>query len=202
MSPQRISRYAKLYHRLYKITGGYLFIRKNLLKLIASIALILLGFWVFDSFIVDIDSATAWITRILHPTGLISLFVLSETTIGFITPEILIVWADETLKPKWMLVLLALLSYGSGLLAYYLGTLWSSVPAVHTYLLEKHAETMSQLKRFGALLIIIAALTPLPYPIVCQLSGINKFPFRTFALITTVRFLRFIIYGAILYNLF
>ncbi|MGB1185025.1 MAG: short-chain dehydrogenase, partial [Schleiferiaceae bacterium] len=64
------------------------------------------------------------------------------------------------------------------------------------------ASTMRQHKRFGGLLIIIAALTPLPYPIVCQLCGINKFPFRAFALLTLVRFLRFAIYGLVLYKMF
>lgn len=202
MSPQRVARFFKLYHRLYRITGAYQFMRENLFSLLLSVAVVLGLFYVVDAFIIDIDSATAWITKVLSPTGLIGLFYLSEVTIGFITPEILIVWADETLKPRWMLVLLATLSYGAGITAYFIGRYLSTLNWVRDHLLERYASTMQQLKRFGALLIIIAALTPLPYPIICQLSGLTKFPFKTFAWITTVRFLRFLIYGAILYTLF
>ncbi len=199
--PKRLSRVFRIYHRLYKITGGYHFLRQNLVKLGLSIVGVLAAFYVFDYFL-DLDGSIGWLAKTLHPAGLIGLFFLSETTVGLITPEILIIWADETLKPRWMLVLLSLLSYGSGLLAYYLGTQLSRMPAVHSFLLEKHAETMAQLKRFGALLIVLGALTPLPYPIICQLSGLTKFPFKTFALITTIRFLRFAIYGFLLYNIF
>lgn len=199
--PNQLNRIFKSYHRLYRITGGYVFLRQNLLKLLLSIFGVLAAFYIFDYFL-DLDGAIGWLAKTLHPAGLLSLFFLSETTVGLITPEILIIWADETLKPRWMLVMLSLLSYGSGILAYYIGTRLSHLPTVHRYLLEKNAETMAQLKRFGALLIVLGALTPLPYPIICQLSGLTKFPFKTFALITTVRFLRFAIYGALLYNIF
>ena len=68
-------------------------------------------------------------------------------------------------------------------------------------LLKRYANIFSQLNRFGGLLIIVAALT-LPYPIVSQISGMNQYPFKKFALLTLVRFLRFAIYGILLYKLF
>lgn len=200
--PKRIPIFLKAYHQLLLRTGGYTFLRSNLLKLGASILIILGLFYLIDGYIINIDDAMAWVTQILSPVGLISLFFFSEVSFGFITPELLIVWADETLKPNWMLALLAALSYTAGIVSYFIGRFWSTRKIVRERILERNATTMDQLRRFGGLLIILAALTPLPYPIVCQLSGMNKYPFKYFVWITLVRFLRFGLYGALLFSAF
>ncbi|NDH77551.1 MAG: hypothetical protein EBY63_01770 [Flavobacteriia bacterium] len=200
--PKRIPQFLKAYHLLLVRTGGYTFLRSNLLKLGASILIILGLFYLIDGYIINIDDAMAWFTQILSPAGLISLFFFSEVSFGFITPELLIVWADETLKPNWMLALLAAMSYTAGIVSYFIGRFWSTRKIVRERILERNATTMDQLRRFGGLLIILAALTPLPYPIVCQLSGMNKYPFKYFVWITLVRFLRFGLYGALLFSAF
>ena len=200
--PKRIPQFLKAYHLLLVRTGGYTFLRSNLLKLGASILIILGLFYLIDGYIINIDDAMAWVTEILSPAGLISVFFFSEVSFGFITPELLIVWADETLKPNWMLTLLATLSYTAGIVSYFIGRFWSTRKIVRERILERNATTMDQLRRFGGLLIILAALTPLPYPIVCQLSGMNKYPFKYFVWITLVRFLRFGLYGALLFSAF
>lgn len=200
--PKRIPQFLKAYHLLLVRTGGYTFLRSNLLKLGASILIILGLFYLIDGYIINIDDAMAWVTEILSPAGLIGVFFFSEVSFGFITPELLIVWADETLKPNWMLALLATLSYTAGIASYFIGRFWSTRKIVRERILERNATTMDQLRRFGGLLIILAALTPLPYPIVCQLSGMNKYPFKYFVWITLVRFLRFGLYGALLFSAF
>lgn len=200
--PKRIPQFLKAYHQLLLRTGGYTFLRSNLLKLGASILIILGLFYLIDGYIINIDEAMAWVTEILSPAGLIGVFFFSEVSFGFITPELLIVWADETLKPNWMLALLATLSYTAGIASYFIGRFWSTRKIVRERILERNATTMDQLRRFGGLLIILAALTPLPYPIVCQLSGMNKYPFKYFVWITLVRFLRFGLYGALLFSAF
>lgn len=192
----------RLQHLLMQRNGGYTFIKANLFKLLLSIGVILALFYLFDAYIFDIDSAAKWATEFFSPQGLIGLFFLSEISIGFITPELLIVWADETLKPRWMLTILASLSYLAGIIGYFLGQFWRTRAFVRNFLLDRYKDTFAQLNRFGGLLIVLAALTPLPYPIVSQLSGMNDYPFQKFALLTLVRFLRFAIYGALLYNLF
>jgi membrane protein YqaA with SNARE-associated domain len=200
--PKRFKRLFKLYHILLQRTGGYDLIRQNVNKLIGSVLGIIALFYAVDTFIIDIDSATAWLTKILSAEGLIAIFFASEISIGLVSPEILIVWADETEFPVLTLGLLASISYVGGLVSYFIGRYLSTRKLIRERLIMRYATTMRQLKRFGGLLVIIAALTPLPYPIVCQLCGINKFPFKTFALLTLVRFLRFALYGLVLYKMF
>ena len=199
---QRFARFIKLYHLLLQRSGGYSFIRENLLKLLGSIAAILILFYAIDAFVIDIDSMTAWLARVLSTPGLLGLFFFSEISLGFITPEFLIIWADETPHKVQALAGLSALSYAAGIIAYFIGRYWSTRRVVREKFIERYKGTLDQLKKFGGLLIVLAALTPLPYPIVCQLCGLTNYPFKNFALLTLVRFLRFAIYGLVLYKLF
>ena len=54
------------------------------------------------------------------------------------------------------------------------------------------------LKKWGLWTVVIAALTPIPFSIVCWFAGIYKMPYRPFFIGTLVRFLRF----ALFYYLF
>jgi len=200
--PQRIPAFLRGYHRLLRRSGGYAFVRKNLFKFLGSIIAVLGLFYAFDAWVIDIDSAIKWVTLALSTPALLGLFFASEVSFGIITPELLIVWADETLKPRWMLFFLASLSYSAGIASYFIGRFLRTRGVIRKRIIERHASTLNQLRTFGGLLIILAALTPLPYPIVCQLCGLNKFPFKHFVLLTLVRFLRFGIYGLVLFNLF
>ena len=93
--------------------------RKNLVKLIGSIVAVLGLFYAFDAWILDIDSAIKWVTLAFSTPALLGLFFASEVSFGIITPELLIVWADETLKPRWMLFFLALSLSNIGALGFY-----------------------------------------------------------------------------------
>ena len=199
---QRIPTILKGYHRLLRRSGGYAFMRRNLLKFLGSIGAVLGLFYAFDTWIVDIDSAVKWITLTLNTPVLLGLFFASEVSFGIITPELLIVWADETIKPRWMLFFLASLSYSAGIASYFIGRFLRTRAIIKNRVLERHKSTLDQLRAYGGLLIILSALTPLPYPIVCQLCGLNGFPFKHFVVLTLVRFLRFGIYGLVLFNLF
>ena len=79
--PKRISQFLKSYHELLVRTGGYNFLRSNLLKLGASIIIILGLFYLIDVFVIDLDDAMSWVTQILSPMGVVSLFFISEVSI-------------------------------------------------------------------------------------------------------------------------
>ena len=197
--PKRITHFLKDYHQLLLRTGGYTFLRKNLLKLGIAIIVILALFYIIDE---QLDAVIQKVTDVLSPAGIIGVYFVNEVFLGLITPEIFIYGIRKTADPYVTLSLLAVLSYAAGVLAYFLGRYLSTRKIVRERILERHASTMDQLRRFGGLLIILAALTPLPYPIVCQLCGLNKYPLKYFLLITLVRFLRFGIYGAVLFSAF
>jgi membrane protein YqaA with SNARE-associated domain len=56
-------------------------------------------------------------------------------------------------------------------------------------------EYQPQLKRYGAFLVLVAAVTPIPYSATCMLAGSVNLPFRQFLLIGIARIVRFAAYG-------
>jgi membrane protein YqaA with SNARE-associated domain len=189
-----------IYHVYYRRTGTYRFIGKNAIKLLA--VLIGLGIVVFllNKYVLDIDAITDYITHAFSIPVVLLSFLISELTVGILTPELYIVWVGSFSQPWLWVLFLSIISYSGGLGAYFMGSKLYHLPKIHRWVDEKFAEQFKQIRRYGGVLIVLATITPLPYPPICMVSGIVKFPFKTFALLTLMRFGRLFIYAAILFN--
>jgi len=131
------------------------------------------------------------------------IFLLSEVFIGIIPPEIFIIWAlrDEKLKDFLLMVgFLALISYSAGILGYLIGH-YLNRSRFYRFFKRRFLKKLDQrLKTFGMYLIIIAALTPLPFSGVSMLIGSVRYPFKKFVFLSLTRFLRFALYAYIFWQ--
>jgi membrane protein YqaA with SNARE-associated domain len=90
---------------------------------------------------------------------------------------------------------LTLISYGAGILGYFIGKFFSKAP-IYKHMSERYLDQYKdQLKRFGGYLVLVGAITPLPFSATCMLAGSVNYPFRTFLLISVARVMRFAVYG-------
>ncbi|WP_298535266.1 short-chain dehydrogenase [uncultured Algibacter sp.] len=189
----------QLLHQYYQYTGFYVFVWNAVKKALPYIIGIVLLVWGLNYFF-NINDALVQITEILPAYGVLSFFFVSETLLGLVPPEIFIAWSDKTTDPWFNLSLLAILSYGGGLLAYWMGRSMTKIPSVHNYLEVKMEKQLRNSRKWGGFLIIVGALLPLPFSISCIAAGIIKFPFRAVVLYGSLRLLRFAIYGLIIFN--
>ena len=131
-----------------------------------------------------------------QPAIIYGIFFVSEAVFGIIPPELFMIWSlrDELLSLYiFHIIGLSTISYVAGILGYYIGSHFSTT---QNYLgrFEKH------LNRFGGFLVIVAALTPLPFSGICMLMGTVKYPYRRFLAFSTLRFVRFIVYAMIIWE--
>ena len=193
-------RTADQYHNYYKRTGFYKFILKNLFWLILSVGILIAIIVLVQSYLTDFDTLFKSVLKNMNLVYVFLFFFISESFLGLIPPDIFILWTKTLAHPYLNVSLLAGLSYIGGINSYFLGKLVQKIPRIKTYIIKKEEEHYKGIKRWGSWVIIIAALFPLPFAIVCILSGMVDFPVKRFLLITLTRIIRFFIFAFLLYG--
>lgn len=129
---------------------------------------------------------------------MLTIFMVSEIAIGIIPPELFIIWAFRNDSIHELILytsILAVISYLAGLIGFLIGRFLNTTLFYRFFRRRFLSKMESQLEQYGIYLIIIAALTPVPYSGVSMLVGSARYNFRKFILISLTRFLRFIIYA-------
>ena len=189
----------RLLHQYYQFTGFYSFVWRAVKRSLPVIITIIIAIYTINHFF-DINAFLVKLTQSLPIYGVLSFFFVSETLLGLIPPEMFIAWAKKLLNPWLYLGILAFLSYSGGLLSYWIGYVITKIPSVHNYLETKMEKQLQNSKKWGGFLIIVGALLPLPFSISCMAAGIINFSFKNVLLFGSLRFIRFLIYGLIIFN--
>lgn len=199
MSSTKKSRF-ELLHQYYKYTGFYSFIGQGIKKaIIPTLLLVGILFYVNEK-VVNLNDAMVYATKNFSDFFLFSIFLLSESILGLIPPDIFIAWTKNTDSPLLYLSILALLSYLGGVIAYFMGRGLALIPSVNKYMYGKMTKHIINMQKWGGFLIIVGALLPLPFAMACLAAGMINYSRKHFFLFAMVRVFRFVIYGFVIYS--
>jgi membrane protein YqaA with SNARE-associated domain len=129
---------------------------------------------------------------------LLSVFTISEIVFGILPPEIfMLIWQTKGILSEYIinLSILTLISYAAGVLGYFIGKFFSKTELykrIHAKYLQQYDR---QLKKFGGYLVLVGAVTPVPFSATCMMAGSVNLNFRNFLLICISRIIRFAFYG-------
>lgn len=201
-SNNNLSKRLSLINRYFKITRFYSFIKSTAFKggFIAIIFIVMLLF--IDSFVVDIGSLLNNLVEYYSPFVIFSVFLISESFLGLIPPEIFIAWASKSSKPFLFLFLLSFISYVGGIISYFIGSSLYIIPAVKNYIEGKISKHILNLRKWGGIFVFLGAVSPLPHSIVSMACGLIKYKFRYYLLWSIFRFARFLVYAMIIFQVF
>ena len=180
-----------------KSNNKSIFLFRNLLRGLVWLAVIIGAFLLIKNK-VDINYRE-WLKPIYDNTFIIFLiYFTSELVIGIIPPEVFMIWAlrNGSIAQYMILILiLALISYLAGLAGYFFGR-YLHTTLVYRFIRMKFLTKMERkLNIYGLYIIIVAALTPLPFSGVSMLVGSVKYPLRKYILYSLTRFVRFAVYS-------
>ncbi len=135
-----------------------------------------------------------------NPEILYGVYTLSEIIFGLIPPEFfMLIWVLDKIDITGFVInlsILTLISYGAGVLGYYIGKNFSKTDFYQTRIRVKYLKQYeSKLKKFGGYLVFVGAVTPVPFSATCMLAGSVNMNIRYFLLICISRVLRFVVYG-------
>jgi len=196
------TRQIALLNRYYIITKFYTFLKDTSIKagiVTAVFIVLLLG---LELFLLDFNSLLTNLVETYSPFVIFSFFLVSETILGVIPPEIFIAWSAKSASPWLFLFVLATMSYLGGILAFYAGNRLLKIPRVKNHLENKIAKHITNLRKWGGFFVFIGAMLPVPHSIVSLACGLIKYNFRNYLLWALFRYLRFVIYALVIFRIF
>jgi membrane protein YqaA with SNARE-associated domain len=175
------------------------FLFRNLIKGLLWFAVIITVFILLEGYIQEnfrthIDDIRA------NPGILYGIYTLSEIIFGILPPELfMMIWILDDIDVSGFIInlsILTVISYGAGILGYYIGKTFSKTPFYQNRIREKYLKQYEKsLKKFGGYLVFVGAVTPVPFSATCMLAGSVNMNFKNFLLICITRILRFSVYG-------
>ncbi len=179
------------------------FLFRNLFKGLAWFAVIIAIFVLMEGYIQQnfkehIDTIRA------NPGILYGIYTMSEIVFGILPPEIfMMIWILDKIDLSGFitnLTILTLISYGAGILGYYIGKVFSKTRFYQERIREKYLKQYEgKLKTYGGYLVFVGAVTPVPFSATCMLAGSVNLNFKYFLLICITRVIRFAGYGTVVW---
>jgi len=191
----------RLLHQYYSYTGFYKFVGKSVKKAVIPILLVIVAVFALDFYILDLNQLLITITESYPPAGIIAVFLLSESILGLVPPELFIAWAGKSAYPIFYLTLLATASYIGGIVSYFIGVSITKIPVVHRQMELNLAKHIKNTRKWGGFLIIVGALLPIPFAITSIAAGIIRFPFMSYLMFGLLRYVRFYAYALVIFEM-
>ncbi|MBQ3657351.1 MAG: hypothetical protein II956_10985 [Bacteroidales bacterium] len=187
-----------IWHRWNKHTGLYSFMGKIVVKLLIIIALIVGAVLILNHFFNLSEIIEDYIFS--HDTpGVLTLFLISESFLGWIPPDLFIMWSDKFNAPFLWLTILGTISYIGGINAYFIGKIALKFPKFRAWLENRNADFFVRIQKWGGIIIILAALFPLPFATTTLAAGMVKYPLKNTMLYGLTRYIRFYLYGVLIF---
>lgn len=201
-SSRRRTNHNALVHRYYKISKFYGFLKETLLKA-GIVMVVFIGIFIaLDYFFFDFDALLTQLVETYRPPIVFAVFLVSETILGLVPPELFIGWSSKSSMPWLFLFVLATMSYLGGVIAYFFGSRLYLILSIKNHIENKIAHHIVKLKKWGGLFVFIGAMLPIPHSVVSLACGLIKYNFKHYLLWALFRYLRFVIYGAVIFQVF
>ena len=191
-------RRCSLVHRYYKITRFYSFLKNTAYQAFFMIVIFVLLLMAVNYFITDINLLLNNIFEAYSPKIIVLSFLISESILGLIPPEIFILWSSKSDSPILFLFALASASYLGGIVSYFIGMRISLMPAVRKHIERKIKQHIINLRKWGGVFIVLGAISPIPHSIVSIGAGLINYKFKYYLLWSLFRYLRFVVYFLII----
>ncbi|MEP5613203.1 MAG: VTT domain-containing protein [Cyclobacteriaceae bacterium] len=131
------------------------------------------------------------------------IFLASEVIFGIIPPEFFMIWslrAEILTNYVNNIVSLSIISYAAGVIGFLIG---QYLNRTHFFVAMKKrvfGKFEEHLNHYGGFLVIVAAVTPLPFSGIAMLVGSVKYSFKKYLYFSLFRFARFIVYSMIVWE--
>jgi membrane protein YqaA with SNARE-associated domain len=186
----------KGHHANNKTRGVYGYMWWTGLKIIFTWFLVMIPLFLLFKYLIDLDPFFQYIVEDLPGVFVWVVFLLSESLLGLIPPDIFIIWTEKFHSPLFFVTILGVLSYIGGIFSYLIGHWLSIRPKIKAYSERALNKYILVARKWGGAFIIISALFPFsPFSMIIIAVSLLKYPFSSYLLYGISRILRFVLMG-------
>ncbi|MFA5328176.1 MAG: VTT domain-containing protein [Prolixibacteraceae bacterium] len=189
-------------NRYYRITKFYEFLKDTAIKGGIVIVLFVALLLALEYFFLDFNSLLNTLVESFSAGSIFGVFLISETVLGLLPPEIFIAWSSKSATPWLFLFIIASLSYIGGIIAYFVGNQLNRIPSVRNHIEHKIATHITNLRKWGGFFVLVGAMLPLPHSMVSLACGLIKYDLKNYLAWAIFRYLRFGLYALLIFRVF
>jgi membrane protein YqaA with SNARE-associated domain len=172
------------------------------LKIILAWFLIMVPVILLAKYFINLDPLINYIINNFTNVFVLLVFLVSESFLGMIPPDLFIIWTAKFNTPLLFLALLGIVSYIGGIISFYIGKWISERPKIKAYIERALEKYITLIRKWGGAFIIISALFPFsPFSLVVIAVSIFRYPFKYYLFFGLSRIVRFIVQGIIYLNI-
>ena len=166
------------------------------LKIVFIYILVIVPLILIFKYLIDLNPFFQYIFDNFSDGFVLIIFLVSESFLGMIPPDLFIIWATKFNSPILILTILGILSYIGGVLSYLIGHWLSTRPKIKAYSERMLDKYIILVRKWGGAFIIISALFPFsPFSMIVIAVSLFKYPFKLYLFFGISRIARFIIQG-------
>lgn len=133
------------------------------------------------------------------------IFLISEFFVGILPPELFMIWSSDDPWHYYVTAVttMTMVSLFAGWLNYRIGLKLGEKEFFMNFVKKRlrFKKYQQRYEQYGSGLIIVSALTPLPFALVSMLTGTLAYPQKKYFMFASFRIIRFVVYGIIIWNL-
>jgi hypothetical protein len=186
-----------------KLSSRIRFLLRNGLKGFAWLVVLIAAYFLFKEVVIS-RNPDAWIDKFYaQPEIIYLIYIASEFFFGIIPPELFMIWAINKADVAHYFLNLgffAVVSYAMGYLTFLIGQFFYRRVTFRYFRRKFLKDSWPLLRKYGLFLIIVAALTPVPWSAVGLLVGSAGYPSKRYLKYALFRFVRFALYGYLIFQ--
>jgi membrane protein YqaA with SNARE-associated domain len=190
------SRFKKRNDRNVK-KGVYNYMRKTAIKIILIYLAVMIPAVLIGKYLLDFEAMFRFISSRFQDWFVLTIFIISESFLGMIPPDLFIIWSAKFNSPILMASTLGVLSFIGGAISYLIGYLLTKNRRIKAWSERVLNKYIGMIRKWGGAFIVISALFPFsPFSMVVIAVSLFKYPFRLYLFFGLSRIIRFIVQGA------
>lgn len=168
-----------------------------MLRLIFFLTLFTTIIFLITTYVIDFEAIQDEVFSHMPEWAMPFVLFISECFSGIVPVDFAILWALGSKYPYTMVLILSCTSYLGGIISWNIGKQLFRFKKIKHWVTIRFRKQFDLFRRYGGLMIIVSALTPLPFSPTSVVSGIARFPFHHYWKVALFRFLRFFLYAIV-----